>query len=52
MIAEVTLEKGVSRTSVFIVFKNKLPTPHKQSGSLHYRELYPLLQVLCGRSVH
>lgn len=26
MIAEVTLEKGVHRTSVFIPFKNKLPT--------------------------
>lgn len=33
MIAEVTLEKGVSRTSVSIMFKNKLPTPPKQSGS-------------------
>lgn len=33
MIAEVTLEKGVSRTSVFIIFKNKLPTPPKQSDS-------------------
>lgn len=33
MIAEVTLEKGASRTSVLIMFKNKLPTPPKQSGS-------------------
>lgn len=33
MIAQVTLEKGVSRTSVFIMFKNKLPTPPKQSSS-------------------
>lgn len=33
MIAEVTLEKGESRTSVFIMFKNKLPTPPRQSGS-------------------
>lgn len=33
MIAEVTLEEGVSRTSALIMFKNKLPTPPKQSGS-------------------
>lgn len=33
MMAEVMLDKGVSRISVFIMFKNKLPTPPQQSGS-------------------